>query len=284
LLNVSLTISPIVDSHGHIVGASKIARNITERKLADAALVKAEKLAAAGRLAASMAHEINNPLQSVTNLINLLANSPRLNPEEQALAKAAEEELGRISHLTRQSLSFYRDNTAPGAVSLEETVEGVLNLFGNRMKVKEIALRKRYSSGVPEIKSFAGEIRQVITALLLNAIDAVPTRGTISVRIHNSSRWANTPVAGVRLSIADNGVGIPSANVRRIFEAFFTTKGEQGTGLGLWVANGIVSRLGGSIRMRSSNRPGRSGTCFSISFPLQMPPQSAPPQLALAKS
>jgi two-component system, chemotaxis family, CheB/CheR fusion protein len=282
LLNVSLTISPIVDSRGHIVGASKIARNITERKLADAALVKAEKLAAAGRLAATMAHEINNPLQSVTNLIALLANSPRLHPEEKALARAAEEELGRIAHLTRQSLSFYRDNTAPVPVSLEETVEGVVTIFANRMKVKDISLMKRYSSNVPQIKSFAGEIRQVITALLLNAIDAVPRGGTISVRIHKLSRWADSSIAGVRLLIADNGIGISPENRGRIFEPFFTTKGEQGTGLGLWVANGIVSRLGGSIQARSSTRPGRTGSCFSISLPLQMPTESATPELVLA--
>ncbi len=283
-LNVSLTISPIVNSHGQIVGASKIARDITGRKLADAALVKAEKLAAAGRLAATMAHEINNPLQAVTNLIAILANSPNLDPEDQALAKAAEEELSRIAHLTRQSLSFYRENSAPGPVSLEETVEAVLGIVANRMKVKEIALQKRYSSAVPEIKSFAGEIRQVVTALLLNAIDAVPRGGTIFVRIQQSSQWADSPIAGVRLSIADNGIGIPSANRSRVFEPFFTTKGEQGTGLGLWVVNGIVSRLGGSIQMRSSTRPGRNGSCFSISFPVQMPAELPAPELAFADS
>jgi two-component system CheB/CheR fusion protein len=284
LLTVSLTISPIVNSQGQIVGASKIARDITGRKLADAALMKAEKLAAAGRLAAAIAHEINNPLQSVTNLIAMLASSPKLEPEERALAKAAEEELGRIAHLTRQSLSFYRDNTAPGPVSLEETLEGVLGIFANRMKVKEIAVEKRCSSGVPRIKSFAGEIRQVLTALLLNAIDAVPRGGTISVRIRKSSRWADSRVAGIRLSIADNGIGISSANMSRVFEPFFTTKGEQRTGLGLWVANGIVSRLGGTIHQRSSTLPGRTGTCFSIFFPLQMPTESARPDLALASS
>jgi two-component system CheB/CheR fusion protein len=284
LLNVSLTISPIVNSQGQIVGASKIARDITGRKLADAALVKSEKLAAAGRLAATMAHEINNPLQAVTNLIAILADSPRLDPQDQALAKMAEEELGRIAHLTRQSLSFYRDNTAPGSVNLEETVEGVLNIFASRIRVNEITLEKRYPSAVPEIKSFAGEIRQVVTALLLNAIDAVPRRGKISVHIHKSSRWGESPMAGVRMSIADNGTGISPANMGRIFEPFFTTKGEQGTGLGLWVANGIVSRLGGSIQMRSSTLPGRSGSCFSIFFPLQMPTESALPELELASS
>lgn len=284
LLDVSLTISPIVNPHGEIVGASKIARDITGRKLADAALVKSEKLVAAGRLAATMAHEINNPLQSVTNLIALLADSPRLEPQDRALAKSAEEELGRIAHLTRQSLSFYRDSTAPGPVNLEETVEGVLNIFSNRMKVRDITVAKRYQPDVPAIESFAGEIRQVVTSLLLNAIDAVPSGGTITVHIHKSSRWGESPTAGVRISIADNGIGISPANVDRIFEPFFTTKGEQGTGLGLWVANGIVSRLGGTIQMRTSTRRDRNGSCFSIFFPLQMPKASALPELAFASA
>jgi two-component system CheB/CheR fusion protein len=282
LLNVSLTISPIANSQGQIVGASKIARDITGRKLADAALVKSEKLVAAGRLAATMAHEINNPLQAITNLMSILADSPKLGPDERALAKMAEDELGRITHLTRQSLSFYRESNSSGPVNLEDTVEGVLNIFANQMKTSQIACKTRYPSDVPEIDSFAGEIRQVITAILLNAIDAVPRKGTIAVRIRNSSRGSQPSTAGFRVSIADNGVGIPPAIMSRIFEPFFTTKGEQGTGLGLWVANGIVSRLGGSIRVRSTIRLGRTGTCFSIFFPLQMPGPARRPEPELA--
>lgn len=282
LLNVSLTISPIVNSQGQIVGASKIARDITGRKLADAALVKSEKLAAAGRLAATMAHEINNPLQAVTNLISILADSPNLGRDERALAKLAEDELGRITHLTRQSLSFYRESTSSGPVNLQDSVEGVLNIFANRMKMCGITWKTRYPSSAPEINSFAGEIRQVITALLLNAIDAVPRKGTIAVRIRRSARRNASSSAGFRVLIADNGVGIAPAIMSRIFEPFFTTKGEHGTGLGLWVSNGIVSRLGGSIRVHSSTRPGRTGTCFSIFFPLQMPGPPQPPERALA--
>jgi two-component system, chemotaxis family, CheB/CheR fusion protein len=284
LLDVSLTISPIINAHGEIVGASKIARDITGRKLAEAALLRSEKLAAAGRLAAILAHEINNPLQAVANLIALLASSPRLEPEERALTKAAEEELGRIAHLTRQSLSFYRESASLSSVNLAETVEGVLSIFTNRIKAKELTLKKRYPSDAPVINSFAGEVRQVVSTLLVNAIDAVPKEGTISIHVHQSSRWGKSSTAGVRISIADNGIGISPSNIGLIFEPFFTTKGEQGTGLGLWVADGIVSRLGGSIRMRSSTVPGRSGSCFSIFLPIQMPAQSAHSEIAIIHS
>jgi two-component system CheB/CheR fusion protein len=169
-------------------------------------------------------------------------------------------------------------------VNLQETVEGVLKIFSNRIKAKEITLERRSLSDVPAIESFAGEIRQVVTALLLNAIDAVSNGGTIAVHVHKSSRWGQSAIAGVRISIADNGIGISPTNFGRIFEPFFTTKGDQGTGLGLWVANGIVSRLGGSIQMRSCAVSGRSGSCFSVFLPIQMPRKSTDSELAITNS
>lgn len=274
LLDVSLTISPIVDAQGQIVGASKIARDITERKLAEAALVKSEKLAAAGRLAATLAHEINNPLQAVTNLMSLLGRSPRLDANEQGYAAMAEEELRRVVHLTQQSLSFYRESIYPVAVNLDTVLDGVLDLYAKRLQAKNIAITKRNRSDGIVINSYPGEIRQVLSTLLLNAMEAVPVGGAIAVGVHKSSHWKNSAGDGIRLAIADSGVGIPPNNTGRIFEPFFTTKGEQGTGLGLWVANGIISRLGGSIQMRSSVRPDKSGTCFSIFLPKQLPERS----------
>jgi two-component system CheB/CheR fusion protein len=271
LVDVSLTISPIIDAQGQIVGASKIVRDITERKLVEVALVKSEKLAAAGRLAATLAHEINNPLQAVTNLMSLLGKSPRLDTREQAFAAMAEEELGRVVHLTQQSLSFYRESIHPVAVNLDTVLDGVLNLYAKRLSAKEIAVTKTYSSDGTTINSYPGEIRQVLSTLLLNAMEAVPAGGTIAVRVRKSFCWNNPARHGVRIAIADSGIGIPPNNTVRIFEPFFTTKGEQGTGLGLWVANGIVSRLGGSIQVRSSVRPGKSGTCFSIFLPTRLP-------------
>jgi two-component system, chemotaxis family, CheB/CheR fusion protein len=273
LVNVSLTISPIIDVHGQIVGASKIARDISERKLAETALIKSEKLAASGRLAAILAHEINNPLQAVTNLMSLLGKSPRLDTQEQAYAAMAEEELSRVVHLTQQSLSFYRESTHPVAVNLNQVLDGVLELYAQRLQEKQIVVVKRDRSDGMVINSYPGEIRQVLTTLLLNAMDAVPVGGTISMGVRKSLH-RNNATNGIRLAIADSGVGIPTNHIARIFEPFFTTKGEQGIGLGLWVANGIVSRLGGSIQVRSSVRPGKSGTCFSIFLPARLPVRS----------
>jgi two-component system CheB/CheR fusion protein len=271
LLDVSLTISPIVDSNGQIVGASKIARDITDRKLAEAALIKTEKLAAAGRLAATLAHEINNPLQAVTNLMNLLRLSPRLDENEQGYAAMAEDELRRVVHLTQQSLSFYRESIHPVAVDMDTVLDGVLDLYSKRLQAKGVAITKRNRSGAVAVNSYPGEIRQVLSTLLLNAMEAASSGGTISVGIRKSRHWKNSASDGVRVAIADSGIGIPPHNITRIFEPFFTTKGEQGTGLGLWVASGIISRLGGSIQVRSSVRPGRSGTCFSVFLPARLP-------------
>jgi PAS domain S-box-containing protein len=270
LVDVSLTISPIIDAQGQIIGASKIARDMTQRKLAEAALVKSEKLAAAGRLAATLAHEINNPLQAVMNLMTLVTRSPGLDPQDQKYVAQAEDELKRISHLTRQSLSFYRETASPAPVNLQETVEGVLSIFAKRAKAKKVTVKTRFRLEGTLINSFAGEIRQVVTTLLLNAIDAIPEGGTIAIHIKKSSQRRPRKMRGVRVTIADNGVGISPQNISRIFEPFFTTKGEQGTGLGLWVADGIIARLGGSIQVRTSVHPASSGTCFSIFLPLQI--------------
>lgn len=267
LFDVSLTISPLVDEHGKIVGASKIARDISERKLAEAALIKSEKLAAAGRLAATLAHEINNPLQAVANLVTIWARSPGLNAQGQAHAAMAENELRRVTHLTQQSLSFYRESTAPTPVNVEDTIDSVLGIYDKRIDAKRIHVMRRYQSDGATIRTYPGEIRQVFSTLLLNAMEAVDADGTISVRARRASQWQNPAIRGVRITISDNGVGIPASNLPRIFEPFFTTKGENGTGLGLWVASGIVNRVGGSILTRSSVHPVRHGTCFSIFLP-----------------
>ena len=267
LFDVSLTISPVFDKVGRIVGASKIARDISDRKLTEAAMIKSEKLAAAGRLAATLAHEINNPLQAVTNLVALWAQSPGLDPRGKEHAAMAESELRRVSHLTQQSLSFYRDSAEPTAVNVEQTIDGILSIYKQRLEAKNIHVTRSYQSNDATIHSFPGEVRQVFTTLLLNAIEAVDGGGTIAIRSRKASHWMNRSIRGIRVTIFDNGIGIPVHNLPRIFEPFFTTKGENGTGLGLWVASGIVDRAGGSILTRSSVGPGTHGTCFSIFLP-----------------
>ena len=272
LLHVSLTISPLLDTNGQIVGASKIARNITDRKQAEVALMKSEKLAVAGRMAAVLAHEINNPLQAVTNVMALLGQSTNMNSQDQEFVKAANLELARVNRLTQQSLRFYRDSVSPTAVNVQEEIESVLELYTKRITAKNIAVTKQYRADGASIHSYPGEIRQIFSTLLINAMDAVPIGGRFVVRISQSADWRKAPeVSGLRITLADSGCGIPPHWTGRIFEPFFTTKGESGTGLGLWVARGIADRLGGFIRMRSSVQPDDSGTCFSVFLPNHPP-------------
>jgi two-component system, chemotaxis family, CheB/CheR fusion protein len=267
---VVVNIRPLKNERGEVTGGVNCFYDITERKQAQAALIKSEKLAAAGRLAAILAHEINNPLQAITNLMSLLQQSRGLDQQERAYATMASEALDRVIHMTRQSLNFYREPVSAVAVNVEEAINSVLALYATRLATREICVKKRYKS-TKTIQSYVGEIRQVFSTLLVNAMEAVPNGGTISIHVGNSFDRKNPSIHGIRILILDTGVGIPAANIARIFEPFFTTKGQQGVGLGLWVTMGIVSRLGGSIRVRSSARPGKSGTCFSIFLPNQMP-------------
>lgn len=260
--------SALKDAKGEIGGAITTFVDITERKHAETALVKSEKLAAAGRLAATLAHEINNPLQAVTNLLNLLVQSPTLAPGEHEYAAMAAEELDRVSHLAQQSLGFYRETISPRPVDVQEVLESILSLYARRIAKKNITVRKDYQFAGAEISGYPGEIRQVFSTLLINAMEAVPMGGHFALRVSKSSDWRdNSNTHGLRVTLADSGCGIPADQIARIFEPFFTTKGENGTGLGLWVAQGIVHRLGGSIRMRSRVHPENGGTCFSIFLP-----------------
>jgi two-component system CheB/CheR fusion protein len=266
-LPVLMNFAALKDAAGEITGAITSFADIGERKLTEAALIKSEKVAAAGRLAATLAHEINNPLQAVANLVTIWARSPGLDAQGQAHAAMAESELRRVSHLTQQSLSFYRESVFPTLINVEETIDDVLSIYEKRIQAKEIHITRRYQSGGATIRTYPGEIRQVLMTLLLNAMEAVDGGGAIAVRARRASHWRNPAIQGVRVTFADNGVGIPASNISRIFEPFFTTKGENGIGLGLWVASGIIDRSGGSILTRSSVHPKRHGTCFSIFLP-----------------
>jgi two-component system CheB/CheR fusion protein len=264
---VVVNILRLESSDGEITGAINCFYDISERKLTEAAMMKSEKLAAAGRLAATLAHEINNPLQAVANLVTIWAQTPGLDAQGRTYANMAESELRRVSHLTQQSLSFYRETSAPAPVNVEETIDTVLAIYEKRIEAKRIQVKKRYRSDGAMIRTFPGELRQVISTLLLNATEAIDENGTITVRVRNASHVQNPAIRGVRITFADSGVGISESNLPRIFEPFYTTKGEKGTGLGLWVASGIVDRSGGSIQTRSNACPDKHGTCFSIFLP-----------------
>ncbi len=271
VIEVALSVSPIFDpERKNIVGASTIAREITDMKRAERTLRTTEKLAATGRLAASIAHEINNPMASVTNLLYLLAHHPALDAVASEYGKLAQEELGRVTHIVRQMLGLYRESEAPVGVNLKDVIENVLTLYARRLSNNGIEV-ERHCEAEATVRGFPGEIRQVFSNLVVNAIEAMAEargenveRPRMRVDIRVSRDWTNPSVRGVRVLIADNGPGIPDAARRRIFEPFFTTKGERGTGLGLWVTEGIVRKHGGTMRVRSRSAEDRHGTCFSV--------------------
>jgi signal transduction histidine kinase len=250
-------------------------------KQAETALIRSEKLAAAGNLAAVLAHEINNPLQAVTNLLTLLGSSPKLDPESHKYAAMAEKELGRVVHLVRQSLGFFHESTIPAAINIAEVLDSVLIIYAAQLERRHISVSKQYRLD-RTIESYPGEIRQVFSTLLVNAMDALATGGSIVVRADARSEW-KCCTQGVRITVSDSGVGIPPQLIGRVFEPFYTTKGELGTGLGLWVTESIVRRLGGSIRVRSNIQSGKSGTSFSVFLP-SCTNQTTGPEIALEKA
>jgi len=227
---------------------------------------KMEKIAAAGKLAASLAHEINNPLSVVTNSLYLLETYPALDSTAHGFVSIATNELARVARIVQQSLSYHRIGAQPRDVDVSKIVDDSLQIFGDKCRRAGISLLRKIK---PESVVFgiADEIRQIIDNLLLNAIEAMPNGGTIVVSVRPTPQGDRRAGKGVRLTIADSGSGIPKEIRPRVFEPFFTTKAEKGTGLGLWVLQGIVSKHDGTIRHRSSDRDGRSGTVFSVFLP-----------------
>ena|SRR5579864_5188022 len=255
--------------------------DISERKHAEETLRRTEKLAAAGRLAATVAHEINNPLESVTNLI-YLAKRKQSDPERSRYYLAmADEELGRVAHIARQTLGFYRDTSAPVTVDIMDLLDDVLNLYRRKLQSNDIKLQKLPSDHV-KATVLAGEIRQLLSNLIVNAADAMPSGGTLAVRVRRSHDWSDTQLPGVKITVADTGGGIQPEHLPRLFEPFFSTKGEVGTGLGLWLSKSIVERHGGRMKVKSRVEPGRSGTVFSVFIPAQAVPTEAAAQVRYA--
>jgi PAS domain S-box-containing protein len=263
VIPVSVSSVLVRDTKGKITGVLLVLQNIRERKQAEAALRRSEKLAAAGRLAATIAHEINNPLEAVTNLLYLARKKPS---QAQRFLELADQELERVSHIAKQTLGFYRDSSSPSSISVSETIDNVLYLYGRRLETREIVVDKKYGPEVP-IVAFAGELRQVFSNIISNAIDAIGQRGKISIKVSSGFCWKTRGTSGVRVTIGDSGSGIKPDHLKRIFEPFYTTKIDVGTGLGLWVSHGIVKKHHGSIQVRSTTLPGRSGTVFSIFLP-----------------
>jgi PAS domain S-box-containing protein len=248
-------------------GASilEINRDISSQLQAEEALRKTERLAAMGRVAGIIAHEINNPLEAITNAFFLLRDHPSLNDEARYYARLAEEELLRVAHITRQTLSFYRESHQAVEVSIATVLEDVLELQSRRLRLSNIILDKDYQSD-GAILGFPAELKQVFLNLIGNAVQAMPEGGRLKVRVVEIANGAGRR-QGVRVSILDNGSGIKPEDAKRLFEPFFTTKSAKGTGLGLWISKGIVQKYEGSIRCRSLRLNGGYATCFSVFLP-----------------
>jgi PAS domain S-box-containing protein len=265
LLNVALTISPMRDAHGTIIGASTIARDLTQIKMAEQALRNSEKLVVAGRMAATVAHEINGPLEAVANILFLLEQA-EIGHTAREFVGTAQNEVKRIGQITKLTLGFHREGeerrTLPLKVS--ELFDGILTLYGYRIASLGVDIEKRYDSA-GELIGDASELRQVFSNLIVNAVDALAKKGDkLYIHVHDTVEWGDMVRKGVRIVVADNGSGIPREVRHRLFEPFFTTKGEKGTGLGLWVSQSLVEKHGGQLRVRST--PGK-GTAFSIFLP-----------------
>jgi len=225
-----------------------------------------EKLAAAGRLAATVAHEMNNPLEAVNNLV-FLAKRNLYNIQQAAeYLDSAERELDRVAHIARQTLGFYREHSAPIRFSVAKTLDDLLYLYEKRLETLQIKTVRQYEPDV-EITALAGEIRQAFSNLMSNAIDAMPEGGSLIIRAAKSRAWSNPSLAGVRITILDTGSGIGAQARKNLFEPFFTTKADVGTGLGLWITKNIVEKHHGTIRFRSRAGLKEHGTVFSIFLP-----------------
>lgn len=238
---------------------------LAERLAAEEALRRTEKLAVAGRLAATLSHEINNPLASVTNLLYLISLSFSLD-ETKAYAGMATRELARVSEIVTENLRFHRESTTPVAVHISEVVNGALNLYQARLAAAEISIERDFRE-CPPIPGMVGELRQLILNLIANALDAIGHGGILRIRIARAREHNKGSRPGVRLTIGDTGSGIHPGVRNRLFEPFVSTKGNTGTGLGLWVSSEIVRRHGGTIQVKSRANSPFSGTVFSIFLP-----------------
>jgi PAS domain S-box-containing protein len=261
-IEVSLTISPIRDSDGKIIGSSKIARGISERKRMERLLIQSEKLAATGRMAATIAHEINNPLDSVMNLVYLARTMLPGSTKALPYLFAAEKELERVAHIARQTLGYYRDPGPPSLIHLDQLFEEVLSVYRSKLLAGNVVVDCAFAHHGP-IRASKDELMQIFSNLIINAVDAMPEGGVLNIQTRTSGS------EGVEVLVLDKGVGISPENLDRVFEPFFTTKAHRGTGIGLWVARQLLEKRGGSIHLQSNTEFPLNGTTVSVFLPFQ---------------
>jgi PAS domain S-box-containing protein len=267
LLPIEDSAAPIRDGAGKLIGVVLVFHDASRERSVQEVLRRTEKLATAARLAATVSHEINNPLEAVGNLIFLAKNNPDVPDKVTEQLKLAERELARVSHITRQTLGFYRESASPTSVHLPTLIESVLTLYSNKVQIKQIQIQLALED-CPAITGLAGELQQLVSNIISNAIDAVPVKGTLKIDA-SPVRLADSDL--IRLNIEDDGPGIAPENLKRIFDPFFTTKKDVGTGLGLWVCKEIAERHGGSVQVRSKNENGSEngarGAIFTVLLP-----------------
>ena len=254
------------DSEGNVIRVVGVLCDVTPRRRAEEAMLRAEKLAVAGRLAASVAHEINNPLEAVSNLLFLITLTESNDTAKQH-AQTALDQLMRVSMITQQTLKFHRQSGAPSMTKLSEVVDTVRALFHARLAANEITIEIE-TRGEMEVNCMPSEAQQIFANLMANAIEATPSGGRMTVRLKPSCDWRDHAVRGMRVTFADSGTGIDRETTKRMFEPFFTTKSETGTGLGLWVVAQLVERHNGHVCVYSRQTHGPSGTVFSVFLPL----------------
>ena len=266
---VEVTGAPIRDAQGAITGAVVSIADVDARKRAEEALIRSEKLALVGRMAASISHEINNPLEAVTNLLYLIQTNTR----EKATARysqSAQDELARVSHIVTHTLRFNRQTSGAGREKISELLESAITIYEMRLKNAGIEVRRDYRDSSP-VFCFGSELRQVFANLVGNSFDATKRGGVLAVSVRGQVNW-RTGEKGIRVTLADSGHGMNQSTRKRLFEPFFTTKGDSGTGLGLWISREILAKHRAVLRLKTRQEPEPTGTIFSIWIPLEMTP------------
>ena len=264
LIPIEDSAAPIRDDRLQLIGVVLVFRDVSAERKSQDILRKTEKLAAAARLSATVAHEINNPLEAVVNLIYIAKSDPDAPPSVVRQLTVAEQEIERVAHITRQTLGFYRESNAPERVRINDLLDAILSVYSNKLESARIEVKREFSE-CPPVHAVAGELRQAFSNVLANAIDAVGEFGAIAVSTRSIAEGEGSTIEVV---IADSGTGVSSADLEHIFEPFFTTKKDVGTGLGLWVTKEIVERHGGSIDVSPTNGlDGLQGAAFTLRLP-----------------
>ncbi len=267
---VGATLIPSASNDGMGNQVAVFLTDLSSQKKTESALIQSEKLAAVGRLAASISHEINNPLEAITNLLYLIAQNGELLPQSRTYLSMAERELARVSQIVSQTLRFHRQSTRPRDITPEALIESVVGIYQGRLHNSNIRVYRDHQPA-GSVLCYEGEIRQVLHNLVGNAIDSMRQGGRLILRTRNATSW-RTAQPGIRITVADTGSGMSPEVRARIFEAFYTTKGDNGTGLGLWISRGIIDKHHGHLDVASCDRPPRAGTVFSLFLPRGIPP------------